>query len=124
MVLPVEMSVYVTTCTPVPLLEIYGYLIPCNIVLAVETTLLLVETSLHLLPRESVQMLRLSSLLILLCLCLNVHILPRSSLHVPPQASVLAVAVPRVYLSFFLTHSYEVTLLMDIGHIISTSRVI
>ena len=52
------------------------------------------------------------------------HRIPRASVIVPRQATVLAVDFPRVCLLLCPTHSYELTFAMDIGQIVSTSRVI
>ena len=91
-VFTVEKFVDVPLCTLIPLVEIYGHLIPCTLVLAVETQVLRVEISVHMITQ--------SSLLVLLCVCLSVILLLQSSMHVLPQSSVLAVAVPCICLYF------------------------
>ena len=64
------------------------------------------------------------SLLIILRVCVSVNGIPRVSVQVPPQAYMLAVAVPQVSLLFFPTHSCEVTLAMDLIQLMSTYGVL
>ena len=70
----------------------------------------------HVLPQ--------ASLIVLLHVYVSVHELPQASVHVNPQASVLTVDVPRVYLLFYTTHSCEATLAMYLGQLMSTSGVL
>ena len=85
---PVDMHPF----TPVPLVEIYGQVLTFTPVISLETTVLSVEISMHVLL--------LVSLLVLQCVCLSVHLLPRASVHVLMGASVLPVAVLYVCMTF------------------------
>ena len=88
-----EFSMYMNPCMPVPLVGIYGNVLP-------RTPILSVETTLHTPPRPSVHMLLQPSFLVLPCVCMSVYTLPIASVHVPLRASVLAVSVLHVCLSF------------------------
>ena len=85
-------------CMPIPLVEIYGNVIPCTLILAVETPVLSVETSVHVLLQASVHMLPRAYLLILPCVYLSVYVILRAYVHVPPQSYVLYAAVLCFYL--------------------------
>ena len=74
-----------------------------------------VEISVRVIPRSSVQVLLQSYLILLPCVFLYVRVLPRASVHVPPRASMLMVAVTRVYLLLCTIHSCEGTLDMALG---------
>ena len=49
---PVETSVDVPLCTPIPLVEIFGHMLPWMLVLTVETAMLSVKTSMHVLHKH------------------------------------------------------------------------
>ena len=122
--------VCINPCTTVNLVEIYGYMLLCTPVLSVETSVQALTrssmhvASVHALTRSSVNVLLPESFLVLPRVCVSINILLQASVHVTPQASVLAVAVPRVYLSFCTTYSCKVTLAMALGQIMSTSGVL
>ena len=90
-----ETSVDMPLCTPITLVEKYGHALPCTPILSVEIP---VETSVHMLPQEPVHVLPRESLILLPCVCLSVHVIIRSSVYMPPRATVLAVAVLHVCL--------------------------
>ena len=104
----------VPPCTPVPLVEIHGDVLPCTILISV-------EMSVHMYLRASVHVLLRASLLVLPCVYFSVHVLPQASVHAPPQEYVLAVSVPCVYMLFYPIYSCEVTLAVALRYIFSTS---
>ena len=63
-------------------------------------------------------------MLVLPRVCVSMHRIPRSSVHIPPRSSMIAVAVPCVCPSFCTRHACELTLAMALGHIISTYGVL
>ena len=67
-----ETSVYMTLCTPLYLVKIYGHVPLC-------TPIFSLETSVHALPQASGHVLLQASLLILPCVCLSMHVLTRAS---------------------------------------------
>ena len=85
-----------TLCTPVPLVEIYRHVILCMPIISLEMSVHAIMkysvhvTSVHALTQYSVDVLPQSYLIIL------PHVFV--SVHVPPQASVITVAVPGVCL--------------------------
>ena len=76
----------------------------------------------HALSRASVHVLLQSSLLILLCVYLSLHVLPRAFLRVTLLESTLMVAVLHVCPLFCPTQSCVGDLAMTIGQFVSTSR--
>ena len=123
-VFTVKFSVYVTPCTPIPLVEIYEHVLPCTPVISVGTSVhALTQSSMHV-TRSSVHVLPRAYLLILTCVCVSVHGLLQESVHIHPWQSVLAVAVTRVCMLFCTINSCEVTLAMDIVHLMSTYGVL
>ena len=80
--------------------------------------------SVHTLTRSSVHVLPRESLLVLTRIYVSMHMFMRASIHVPLQSYVLVVAVCCVYMLSCITNSCEVNLVMAIGQIISTSRLL
>ena len=116
-VFTLDSSVDVILCTPIPLVGMYGQLIP-------RTSVISVETPLHVLPKSSVHILLQEYLLLLPCVYVYVHGFPWSSMHLPPRASMILVAVLNVCLTFCPTHSCEVNFNMALGHLIFKSEVL
>ena len=139
-----DLCVGVTTCTPVPLVEIYGHVLPWTpvfseemIVHALTQSSVHAETSVHrvirssvhvafvhALTQSSVHVLLWASFLVLMCVCVYVHGILQASVNVPPRASVFAVDVPNVCMLFCSTHSYKVNLAMALGHLMNTYGVL
>ena len=78
-----DLSVYVTPCTPITLVEIYRHVLPCTPVLSVETSVHAITISsvhvmsVHALTRSSVHVLLRASLIVLPYVYVSVHGLPR-----------------------------------------------
>ena len=98
-------------------------MLPCKLVLALETPVISGKNSVHMLPQASLHMLPQSSLLVLLSVCLSIHVLLRESMHMPLRAFILVVTVPHACLLFYPTHSCEVTLSMALENLMYKSGV-
>ena len=90
----VELFVDVDPGMPVPLVEIYGNVLLC-------TPELSLETSVHGLLQSSMHIIQKSSLIVLTHVCVSMHRLLQALVHMPPQASMLAMAAPRLCLLFY-----------------------
>ena len=115
-VFTLDSYVEVTTFIPVPLVEMYGHMFLLILVLSAETSMDAItrssvhaEPSDHVLTRSYVHMapmyklmqyliyvLPRASLIVLLHVYVSMHRLPQAFVHMPLQASVLALAVPHV----------------------------
>ena len=121
-VFTVYSSVDVTPFTPMTLAEIYRHVLLCMPVISVETSVhALTQYSVHVkcvhaLTRSSVHVIPLESLIVLLHVCVSVHGIL--------QESMMAVAVPCVWMLLCSEQSCEVNLAMDLGQIMSTLGVL
>ena len=71
-----------------------------------------------MLLRASVHVLLQSYLFVLLCVCLSVHVLMQAFVHIPPQESVLTVAILCICMLFYPKQFCEVSLNMALRQII------